>query len=145
MKLNWFNDKEFGNSLPHLPQELLVRLDALRGAWGKPIRISPAKGTLARFDGKDGTSQHNVDKWGECRAADLMPAGIFTTADVMRFVKLAQDVGFRGIGIYPNWRPQLGFHVDVRHDTPRVWGRIGQRYTSDMVEVYEEVREVLGA
>jgi len=49
---------------------------------------------------------------------------------------IAKKVGFSGIGIYPDWKPYLGMHLDVRADrsadNPATWSGIrtssGQKY-----------------
>ena len=73
-------------------------------------------------------SQHNVDRWGEVRAVDIMPEGIHTREDARRFRQLAEDCGFTGIGFYPHWAPRPGFHVDVRVNVNEhyvaSWGRL---------------------
>jgi len=54
------------------------------------------------------------------------------------FYESARNVGFTGIGLYPDWtydgERRTGFHLDVREDThpssPATWGRIGREYVS---------------
>ena len=82
---------------------------------GQPIHISPVGAVaVGRHLGPENTSQHNVDRWGEVRACDIMPEGIHTATDARRFHQMAIDSGFSGIGFYPDWRPRPGFHVDCR-------------------------------
>ena len=124
----------------YLAKELPEMLDAFREQWGAPVHVSPSQWALGRHNGTDGTSQHNVDRDGILRAVDLMPEGIKTRADMERAVDIAKRVGFTGIGVYPDWRPRPGIHVDTREDrvrnNPAQWGAVRdtpsakQRYTS---------------
>lgn len=102
---------------------LLVLLDLFREHWSAPVVISPHHRAIGRHDG---TSQHNVERWGEVRAVDIMPDGL----DDRRHeaVTLARRVGFTGIGLYPDWQPSAGLHLDVRIDrvpgNPAMWGGV---------------------
>jgi len=109
-----FKPEEFGGWYDQLNPSLKRNLDDLRGAWGQPIVISPVKGAVGRKKGKANTSQHNVDRWGEVRAVDVMPVGIKTLNDARLFRAMAEDHGFAGIGFYPFWNPRPGFHLDIR-------------------------------
>lgn len=129
--LHYFVEGEFNRgedwSLMMSPR-LLVMLDVLRHRWGKIIDISPAEGSLGRRMGGQNLSQHNVDCWGEVRAADVMPHGIITDADAYAFYVCASETGFTGIGFYPSWKPKPGFHLDIRTDrspgVPATWGGV---------------------
>jgi len=112
--MKYFKPEEFNGWYDLLAPALKSNLDDLRAKWGQPIVISPVEGAVGRHDGKGGTSQHNVDRWGEVRAVDVMPHGIETANDARRFRQLAEDCGFTGIGFYPDWNPRPGFHVDIR-------------------------------
>lgn len=96
--------------------DLLLKLDAFRAEWGDQVAISTAPGGLGRKveDGHGGAaSQHNMLRWGEVRAVDVHPRGIYGPDDFARAVDIAESVGFTGIGVYPDWnRP--GVHLDVR-------------------------------
>lgn len=110
--LKYFSAQEFGVWFPLMSAELLIKLDAFRHAWGAPVEISPAEGGIGRED--ESNSQHNVSAWGEVRAIDVMPRGMSTEAERRRAVAIAKEVGFTGIGIYPDWKPRAGLHLDVR-------------------------------
>ena len=139
-----FSEAEFQGWLPVMSPKLLLRLDRLRDEWCKSISISKAKGAVGRL-GK-GESQHNVKRWGECRAVDIFPKGIDTADDARQFIELCKLVGFTGIGFYPQWT-KPGFHVDVR-DGERIatWGAYyelgGQRYYS-IEEALEDFQDGL--
>lgn len=124
--MRYFTPTEFRDSWPVMSQKLLALLDEFRERWGAPVIISPAPGALARYLGPESTSQHNVDKWGECRAADIMPVGMDSATERHRAFEIAKDVGFTGIGVSPIWRPRAGLHLDVRQGRergdPAKWG-----------------------
>jgi len=144
--MNYFSPSEFGAWFPMMNPELLKKIDALRGAWGDTIVISPAMGSIGRTyppGHSNYDSQHNVTKWGEVRAIDIMP--LISTIDGKRSLdsfelrmvyNMAKDIGFTGIGVYPDWNPHAGLHVDVRADrtagNPATWSGIktakGQKY-----------------
>jgi len=141
-----FSASEFGAWFPMMNDSLLVKLDALREAWGDPIMISPALGAIGRTyppGHSNYLSRHNITKYGEVQAIDIMP--LIKTIDGNRgcdsfelrmAFNMAKDVGFTGIGVYPDWLPHAGLHVDVRDDHkagfPATWSGIktaqGQKY-----------------
>lgn len=136
--LKHFTPSEFGLWWPLMNAELLTKLDAFREAWGAPVKISPASGGIGRHQGSDGTSQHNIDKWGEVRAVDVFPLvevrpGEYrymnSQADRARAFNTAKQVGFRGIGLYTDTTPGNMLHVDTR-DADRVatWSRVAGNY-----------------
>lgn len=121
MNLKHFSTSEFKGQASYLSIELLLKLDTIRDVSGYNIMISPAPGGIIRHQGKAATSQHNIDKWGEGRAIDIMPyvkkfgkKRALTLVEAQDFVTLAKKLGFRGIGVYPTWKPFPGFHLDVR-------------------------------
>lgn len=150
--LRYFHKSEFGAWWNRMSPRLLVLLDSLRHQWGQPIRISPADGALGRH-ARDGLTQHNIDKWGEVRAADIFPDGVATMDEAERFYALAKRVGFTGIGVYPDARPSAMFHLDVRVDAnpgqPATWGALRRMVASPAeqddwryVSLDEALREV---
>jgi len=151
-RLNYFKPDEFREWWPYMSPRLLVMLDVLRHQWGKKIEISGAGGALGR-NAKGSLTQHNVDKWGEVRAADIFPAGVATVDEAQAFWDLIKAVGFTGRGVYPDALPSVMFHVDVRVDRrpgqPSDWGalrRMINRPAEDddwrYVSVEEAMREV---
>jgi len=119
MHLKYFRLSEFGASLPFLSVGLLQKLDEFRERLGRKVMISPAPGTLIRFD-KGSESQHTYG-----RAADIMlPDG----PDLETAIKVAKQVGFTGIGAGPLWMPYPGLHLDTRPLDPgqpaAQWGYI---------------------
>jgi len=126
--LRYFTEPEFRDWWPHMSLRLLLLLDSLRHQWGDSITISPIKGALGRNNGEADSSQHNVDRWGEVRAADVFLSGMESRAAANRALGLASRAGLTGIGIYPNWDPSPGMHADVRVDEapgdPALWGMV---------------------
>ncbi|MAB53548.1 hypothetical protein [Marinobacter sp.] len=124
--MKYFKPDEFGGDFDLLSHDLKYKLDQFREAWGEPVMVSPAPGAVARRLGYDSKSQHNIDRWGECRAVDVMPFEMNTVADRVRAFNLSVQVGFTGIGIAPVWQPRPGMHLDVRKDRtpgkPAKWG-----------------------
>ncbi len=135
-KLSHFSSNEFQGYYDQVSPKLLIMIDTFRDRWGHPVYISPASGAVGRHNGDSDTSQHNLDKWGEVRALDLMPTvdgRSMTAADAERAVSLAKEIGFTGIGVYSDTSPYWLLHVDVREDrlsgSPATWGRIAGIYT----------------
>jgi hypothetical protein len=155
MILDYFKPDEFldidhnGNVvydwLPHMSVKLLVMLDVTRHMYNRRIEISPAIGAMGRRLGQS-ASQHNVDRWGEVRAVDIMPDGIITREDAYSFFQLAVSVGFKGIGFYPHWSPSPGFHLDVRESNrpgkPALWGRIKKDGETLNVSIYDAMEQL---
>lgn len=138
--LTYFKPSEFGLWWPLMNSQLLVKLDLFRELWGAPVMISPAQGGIGRHD--DSNSQHNVNKWGEVRAIDVMPQGMDTAQDRQRAVRLAEQVGFTGIGIYPHWQPRPGIHLDVREgDHVAKWAGL---LNDNGQQVYAAIEQGLG-
>lgn len=126
--LRHFSEDEFRDSWPHMSLRLLFLMDALRHQWGASITISPVTGALGRRNGASDPTQHNIDRWGEVRAADVFLAGMDCRNTANRAVGLAMRTGFTGIGIYPDWSPSPGMHLDVRITAepgdPALWGML---------------------
>lgn len=121
----WFEPAEFGQWWPWMCPGLVAGLDVLRGELGAPLEISPAKGSLGRWEGGQG-SLHNVERHGLCYAADvLIPAS--WPVDEAFFLAQRLKI-FSGIGVYPFWKPRAGLHLDMRHLAPQnpTRGRVPQ-------------------
>lgn len=121
---DYFKPADFRDWWPLMSPELVRKLNSfakrVAGIGGR-VYISPDTGALGRSLGFSDTSQHNVDRWGEVRAADVMLTGI----NLKDAYELARFVGFTGIGAYPDWLPDQGMHLDVRQDrtagNPATW------------------------
>lgn len=73
-----------------------------------------APGAVGRRAPKTEKSLHNVNLWGKVKAVDILPTGMVTKEDFKKAFEIAKEVGFTGIGVYPDWVPQPGLHVDNR-------------------------------
>lgn len=123
-----FKPEEFQGYFDKLSPDLKVKLDNLREVWNKKIYISVAPGAVGRHLGPTNASRHNVDRWKEVQAVDVMPDGLENVSDAFMFYDMARKVGFTGIGFYPQWKPLPGFHLDVREAKFASWGRLGGVY-----------------
>lgn len=149
--LRFFSPGEFHRGgtdwLPLMSPRLLVLIDTFRLCYGAPCAISPHPRALGRRDGSgpdDSFSQHNIDRWSEVRAVDLIPRGMSTRTKAEEAHRLAAYLGFTGIGIYPDWQPAPGIHLDVRVDeaprSPALWGGIVDQ---DGQQVYVGLEQAL--
>lgn len=114
MDLQFYSPGDFRSWWDQMSPQLLRRLDAFRRQWGAPVRISPVNGAIGRRD--DTASQHNVSRWGEVRAIDVFPDGMDGPSEAREARRIAQRVGFTGIGVYPPADPSPMLHLDVRND-----------------------------
>lgn len=121
--MKYFTPEEFQGWYGFIDIDVLQMLDDFRHAWGKPVRVTKALGGIGRRDGIANKSYHNIDRWGYVRAVDVMPEGMDNASSALVAVQLAEHVGFRGIGLYPHWRPSAGLHLDNR-PTLTMWGAI---------------------
>jgi len=134
MHLRHFKLSEFGAALPFLSVGLLQKLDEFRERLGRKVMISTAPGALIRFD-KGSESQHTFG-----RAADIMlPDG----PDLETAFGIAKAVGFTGIGVYPDWKPYPGLHLDIRKLKPGQSIAIWAGKNKDGRQVYTNISEVL--
>ena len=126
--LRYFSQAEFRDSWDVMSVRQLILMDSARHQWGKKITVSPVLGALARFNGPDDQSQHNVDMWGECRACDVFFEGMINTRAANQVIRILACTGFTGAGLYPDWNPQPGIHADCRQSVepgePAFWGMI---------------------
>ncbi len=134
VQLDHFAPAEFGASWPAMAPKLLRALDQFREQLGEPLQVSPAPGAAARTLGPGAGSLHNVTKHGSSYAIDvLIPEG-YTLRGAYEAAKASGL--FSGIGVYPDWQPRPGLHLDVRHevdtnptpeatpDDPARWGMV---------------------
>ena len=141
-----FTEAEFRGWYPYLHPLLKERLDDYRDERGDSVMISPVDGALGRrLDPNNPAyrSRHNIELWKLVMAADVMPlvgGQSIPSEDLEREYEIAREVGFTGIGAYPDWKPHPGLHLDVRDNRqvgyPATWsglkveedGRMVQRY-----------------
>jgi len=108
--MKYFTPEEFHGHYERLDPELKEMLDNFREQWGDVVNISPHPDAVGRTDGN---GFHNYKKHGSVKAVDVLPAGFYGPAAFKRGFAAAVSSGARGIGIYPDWRPQPGMHIDV--------------------------------
>jgi hypothetical protein len=150
LRLDYFTAEEFGAYWPLMDVTLLQRLDKFRALLGYPVDISPAVGAIGRpviGEGENpesgaSRSYHNYVIHGAVKAVDVMPRppGGATVEERKRWVWAAKEAGFTGIGLYPEWRPRAGLHLDVRPSPTGVattWSGFrtpdgGQTYDADI-------------
>lgn len=139
LQLKHFGAAEFGPYWPLMNRDQLLRLDRFRELLGYPVMISPAPGAIGRPTiGSDGQAEegdaekswHNYLLHGEIYATDVMPLppGGATATERRRWVAAARQAGFTGIGVYPDWKPRPGLHLDSRTDrtpdNPATWAGV---------------------
>lgn len=136
VKLKYFSASEFGVWWPFLDSKLLYGLDAFREALGVPVRISPASGAIGRTGKEYESSQHYLLDNGQLKAIDIL---IPEHVSLEHAYNVAKSLGiFSGIGVYPDWSPSHGLHLDTRKnkspDNPATWSGLktasGQVYGS---------------
>lgn len=102
-----FSPDEFGGALQHLDAGVVYALQKLRDKIGR-IMISPADGAVFRF--RTG-SMHDASGGKLSKAIDIMPM----EASLNQLYFAIQNIPeFGGVGLYPNWSPRAGAHVDIR-------------------------------
>jgi hypothetical protein len=115
-ELRHFSKGEFGPYWDLMDSELLELLDEFRELWGEPVTISPARGAIGRTYGN---GFHNHRKHGTVKAVDVFPKGMVTRGDFDRAydalleAKRRLNIDNIGIGLYPDWQPSPGLHIDV--------------------------------
>ena len=119
--LKHFKESEFKGYWGYMSKDLLLKLDEFREKLGSAVSISTAIGGIGRHDNSG--SYHNIDKHGQVLAVDVM---ISSDVSLDYAAKIAKDVGFSGIGVYPHWRPSHGLHLDLRADSLSWRGFIAQ-------------------
>ena len=124
VKLEFFKPSEFGLWYPLIDDKLLIGLDEFRRQLDAPVVISPAPGALGRWSSDYKTSQHYAIHG--VRALDVLIPEHIT---LERAYNVARGVGmFSGIGVYPDWQPRHGLHLDTRKDrtpaAPATWAGI---------------------
>lgn len=105
-----FHPDEFQGQLHLLDKEVVYVLQALRDIIGR-IKISPVLGAIARTDKAAIHSMHYAGDGRLSRAVDIMPMDV-TLKQAYEAAKMINKIG--GIGVYPDWKPRAGLHIDLR-------------------------------
>lgn len=111
--MKYFHPNEFQGYYEQLDDYLKEVLDDFRFHWGDTVFVSPAPGAVGRNLGSTSSSGHNIDKWGKVMAVDLFPKSMMEPADFKRAFECATEAGALGFGVYPDWNPTPGIHIDV--------------------------------
>lgn len=126
---------------------LLIALQYYRNKINMPFKISPVKGALARFDGRETSMHRIIEEKGHIvkrsKAIDGFPKG-----DIFKAWAIAQGCGlWNGMGVYfdtelnDKYQPLL--HLDKR-EKPLIWYRINKNEYHYPYEkgFYKELREL---
>lgn len=139
-KLKNFYPHEFGIWWPFMDNELLQKLDKFRDALGDAVILSPVGGAIGRLKAAINDSQHIMGADLTVRAVDVMvPKNLFGVkysrggTELKKVFDLAVQSGFRGIGVYPQWKPYSGLHLDTR---PKPKNKYGNYYVDTWSGVY---------
>ena len=124
--VNWF---------PLMDPRWLVLADAARNTLGVAVHISGHPRALGRRMGRDAQTRHNVERWGTVQAGDVFVEGVYTREQAEHVVTVLLEVGFTGVGVYPDWtnnqgKRQVGFHADVRKADLSTWGYVNGQEVS---------------
>lgn len=141
---------KYGNPASWFDQmdhRLLVLLDLLRYRLNSKILISGHDHALGRQLGPDNLSQHNIDRWGNVRAVDVLLPRVRTQDDAYRLYDLVRECGFTGFGFAPFWRPHAGAHLDVRHERRpeqmATWGYVLNAQGKQVIVPLEDAIEAM--
>lgn len=127
----YFSDKDLKGQRNKLSPILLSKLDAFAeecAREGIEVIISPSDGALFDSDGHASSSMHYKGL-----AADLM----IKKGSVIRAFEIAAKY-FNGRGIYSDWKPYKGIHVDIREKVG-TWGA----YKVNGIQKYVGAQEVI--
>ena len=120
-KIQHFSAWEFdspdaeGSGAEHMAENLVKRLDTLRGLMRRPLTISSGYRT-PEYNGKIGGATNS--KHLEGIAVDIPIAG----EDAFKLVGLAYSLGFTGIGVNQTGEWDKRFiHLDTRKTEPSIW------------------------
>ena len=137
--LKWFEPGDFGAWFPLLDTDLIIKLDQFADYLQTRVIISPAPGAIGRIGTGAESSQHFPKPY--IYAIDVMSPG----ASLEDQYQAARAVGFHGIGLYPNWKPYHGVHLDTRTDrdadNPAEWSSV--RKAANGRQVYTGVQAAL--
>jgi len=101
--------------------ELLEKLDELRERIGRPLTISSGYRS-PEYNRRVGGAERSQHLLG--RAADIP---FLDSADAHKLLALAEEISFRGIGLYPT---KMFIHLDVRPGPVVRWARLGGKAVS---------------
>ncbi len=136
-RVRWFRPEEFGPHLDSMDPRVIYAADQLREALGAPLRVSPAPGATARFNGNSQSRHYAVGRKSD--AVDLLVPRSMPLESVYRAALTVPSIG--GIGLYPDWSPTHGVHIDCRPRKPggrvATWGGVMVAGSQQYVTVSE--------
>lgn len=140
VELEHFRPHEFRHWWDLMAEPQVLGLDAFRhrladvvGEENAAVTISPAEGALGRRGGELNRSRHNVDAYGLVYATDVMLPHVDLADEptARKVIDRACEV-FGGVGLYLEWKPHNGLHLDSRphkHDgSSATWCRADGEY-----------------
>lgn len=107
--LDYYSPADFGVWFPFMDKKLLIGIDGLCATVGEKLEVSPAPGAIGRTGT---TSQHNLGIDFKVRAVDLLIPPGKNLEQIYNYARNARQ--FSGIGVYPDWQPRPGIHLDTR-------------------------------
>lgn len=111
-RVKYFQESEFFGQTLYVDAEVVFALDKLREKVGR-LMISPV-GPDAIVRRKPGT-WHDITGGKLSKAIDIMPLD----ASLSQLYFSAQSIPeIGGIGLYPDWKPHPGAHIDLRVRKP---------------------------
>ena len=102
----------------YMRPEFMDRLLALRRLVGLPVIIHANGGFSTQ-----GHAEHSAHYKGLAADLHVPEATLKRTSDCIRMIE------FAGVGLYPEWKPMPGFHLDQQKRRAR-WVRVGGEYIS---------------
>ena len=120
-RVDWFAPSEFRFDPSKVAPELVYALDEIRARADLPIYVHHAWA----LDGHAEGSYHYTGQAVDFR----FEPGLST---IEEFLNIVQQPEIGGIGFYPDWKPRLGWHVDLR-SSRLFWTRIEGSYYYDLL------------
>lgn len=106
---------KFDPSQCSMNPEFMARIEELRVAWGKPLRVSSA------FRSKQHPRERTKPNPGRHTAGEAIDFAIYG-AEALDFLKLALELGFKGVGCHQRQEFDTRFiHLDHRLEIPAFW------------------------
>lgn len=122
-----FKESDFRGWYKDMDHGLLEVIEKFAESLDYDIFISPASGGIGRRMSPTAKSFHNITKYGKVQAIDLMINKTLTPDEWRDVFEKAKLAGATGIGLYPDWNPTNGVHLDVGKrpgkspDNPAKW------------------------
>jgi hypothetical protein len=140
-----FQESEFRYRPEYASVVLVKKLDKLRSRITDVFRgdvaiiIHVCAGKAG--DHANGSYHYPEEHNGVAMAADLHFSYPIDEHNPVLELACIQEVGFGGIGYYPEWRPVPGWHLDVRKNVewPVYWTRKRGKYHYGLLELSDTI------